>query len=92
MLSLSQMFAVAIGAFYVFAGFFVVRHAAIEAVMDRVLAALSDESAGRERLRTQVLTVGAYLTLASGVALMVLSGLAVVVFAANAVWQGGYLV
>jgi hypothetical protein len=91
MLNLSQFAAVAIGAFYVFAGVVVVRAMALDRVMDQLLAALNEPSAPKELLKTRVLTIGAYSTLASGAALMLLSPLAPVLFAANALWQGGYL-
>lgn len=83
--------AVAVGAFYVFAGFVVMRAMALDRLMDQVLAALNDPTAGKERLKSNVLGVGAFLTLAGGVALAILSPLATVMFAVNALWQGGYL-
>ena len=83
--------AIAIGAFYAFAGVLVVRKIALENVMDALLEALADPSASKEKARTRALTVGAYLTLASGVALVLLSPLALLLFIANAAWQGGYL-
>jgi hypothetical protein len=91
MLTLSQYAAVAIGAFYVFAGVVVLRATATDRVIDQVLAALSDPSAPSEQIRSRVLGIGAFLTLASGASLMLLSPLAVVVFVANVLWQGGYL-
>ena len=91
MLSLSQFAAIAVGAFYAFAGVLVVRKIALESVMDALLEALSDPSAAKEKARTRALSVGAYLTLASGVALVLLSPLALPLFIANAAWQGGYL-
>jgi hypothetical protein len=83
--------AMAIGAFYVFAGFFVMRAMTMDRLMDRMLAALNSPSDAADVLRTRILSVGAYLTLASGAALAILSPLAVAVFAANIVVQGGYL-
>ena len=83
--------AIAIGAFYVFAGVLVVRKVALDHVMDRLLAALSDPSAPNEGARTRALTVGGYLTVAAGCALVLLSALALPLFVANALWQAGYL-
>lgn len=83
--------AIAIGAFYVFAGVVVLRAMALDRVMDQLLAALDEPSAPTERMKSRVLTVGAMLTLASGVALMLFSPLAMPVFAASALWQGSYL-
>lgn len=91
MLALSQVVAVAIGAFYVFAGVVVLRATALDRVMDALLAALNDPSGAKEKMRSRILIGGALLTLASGVALMLLSPLAVPVFLANLAWQGGYL-
>lgn len=92
MFAVSQYAAIAIGAFYVFAGFIVLRAMLLDRVMDQLLAALKDPVAPKEALRSRVLTIGGYLTLTSGVALAVLSPLAVLLFAANALWQGAYLV
>lgn len=83
--------AMAVGAFYVFAGFVVMRAMVLDRLMDHVLAALNDSGSAKERMRSNVLSVGAFLTMASGVALAILSPLAVVLFAVNALWQGGYL-
>ena len=83
--------AMAVGAFYVFAGFVVMRAMVLDRLMDQVLAALNDPGSAKERMRSNVLSVGAFLTMAGGVALVILSPLAVVLFAINALWQGGYL-
>lgn len=91
MFAFSQVAAIAVGAFYVFAGVVVLRAMALDRVMDALLAALNDPSGPKEKMRSRVLMVGAFLTLASGVVLMLLSPLAAPVFVANAVWQGGYL-
>jgi hypothetical protein len=80
-----------VGAFYVFAGFVVMRAMAMERVMDQVLAALNDPTDANDQMRVAVLSAGAVLTLASGVALAILSPLALPLFAANVVVQGGYL-
>jgi hypothetical protein len=91
MLSVAQYAAIAVGAFYVFAGYVVLRAMMLNRVMDRLLAALNDPSAPREQMKSRVLTAGGVLTLASGAALALLSPLAAVLFTANALWQGGYL-
>ena len=91
MLSAFQFVAIAIGAFYVFAGVVVLRAMALDRVMDQLLAALNDPAAPKEALKSRVLTVGGFLTLGSGVALALLSPLAAVLFSVNAAWQGGYL-
>ncbi len=83
--------AMAVGAFYVFAGFVVMRAMVLDRLMDQVLAALNDPGSAKERMRSNVLSVGAFLTMAGGVALVILSPVAVVLFAINALWQGGYL-
>lgn len=83
--------AIFVGAFYVFAGVVVMRSMAMERVMDQVLAALNDPSDANDQMRVAVLSAGAVLTLASGIALAVLSPLALPLFAANVVVQGGYL-
>lgn len=80
-----------IGAFYVFAGFVVMRSMAMERLMDKVLAALNDPTDATDQMRVAVLSAGAVLTLASGAALAILSPLALPLFAANVVVQGGYL-
>lgn len=91
MLSFSQYAAVAVGAFYVFAGFIVLRAMVLDRLMDKLLAALSNPSDPKELWRSRVLTAGGVLTLAGGVTLMMLSPLAVALFVFNALWQGGYL-
>jgi hypothetical protein len=83
--------AMAIGAFYVFAGVVVMRSMAMERLMDKVLAALNDPTDANDQMRVAVLSAGAVLTLASGMALAILSPLALPLFAANVVVQGGYL-
>jgi hypothetical protein len=91
MLSFVQIVALFVGAFYIFGGIVVMRAMALDRVMDQLLAALSDPTAPSEALKSRILSVGAYLTLAGGVALALLSSLAAAVFLANALWQGGYL-
>ncbi len=84
--------AIAIGAFYIFAGVVALRALRFDGLMDTVLAALeSRPPAAAERWKSAILTAGAALTLASGVALATLSPLAPTLFIANAIVQGGYL-
>lgn len=91
MLTVFQYAAIAVGAFYVFVGVVVLRAMVLDRVMDQLLVALNEPSAPKERLRSRVLTLGAVLTMAGGIGLMLLSPLATPVFLANALWQGGYL-
>jgi hypothetical protein len=84
--------AVAVGGFYVFAGVVLMRTMRLDRLMDDVLVALEGKPASaNERWKSAILTAGAYLTLASGAALATLSALAVPLFLANVVVQGGYL-
>lgn len=91
MLSFSQYAAIAVGAFYVFAGIVVLRAMVLDRLMDKLLAALNDPSAPVELWRSRALTGGGLLTLAGGVALVLLSPLAAAIFLLNSLWQGGYL-
>lgn len=84
--------AIAIGAFYVFAGIVVIRAMALDRFMDQVIAALEQPGqACVPGVKSRMLTIGGYLTLAGGVALVLLSRWALVLFLVNAVWQGIYL-
>ena len=88
-----QTAAILIGAFYIFAGFVVMRTMAMSTLIDRVLMALDPTSDSKaELLRSQVLLVGAYLTMASGVALLIMSPFAPYAFLLNTLVQGGYLI
>lgn len=88
-----QTAAILLGAFYIFAGFVVMRTMAMSTLIDRVLLTLDPKSNSKlELLRSQVLLVGAYLTMASGVALLIMSPFAPYVFVLNTILQGGYLV
>lgn len=87
-----QWIAVAVGAFYVFAGIVVLRRMAMDRMLDIALEAITlKKTEAKERLKSRVLTFGGCLTFASGLALMMLSPWATVFFAANAILQGGYL-
>ncbi len=84
--------AVAIGAFYAFAGIVVLRRMAMDSLLDVVLQAITlEETDAKERLKSRVLTLGGCLTFAGGLALLTLSPWATALFAANAILQGGYL-
>lgn len=87
-----QWIAVAVGAFYAIAGVVVLRQMAMDRLLDIALEAITlKKTDEKERWRSRVLTSGACLTLASGLALATLSPWATVFFAANSVVQGGYL-
>lgn len=88
-----QTAAILIGAFYIFAGFVVMRTMAMSTLLDQALLALDPKSNSKlELVRSQVLLAGSYLTLASGVALLIMSPFAPYVFLLNTIVQGGYLV
>jgi hypothetical protein len=88
-----QTAAVLLGAFYIFAGFVVMRSMAMSTLLDRMLLVLDPKSNSQmELVRSQVLLVGAYLTLISGVTLLIMSPFAPYAFILNTVVQGGYLI
>lgn len=91
MLAFSQIVAIGVGAFYAFAGAVVMRALALDRIMNQLLAALNDPEAAKERRRSHVMTVGAFLTSGGGVALMLLSPFAPPLFVVGALWQCGYL-
>lgn len=82
----------AIGLFYVLAGVVVLKQMALDKLMDVVLDALGQKPDSKEKIRTRLLILGGCLTFASGLALMTLSRWATVIFAANVLVQGGYLI
>lgn len=87
-----QWVAVAVGAFYVFAGIVVLRSMAMDSLLDAALEAITlEKTDAKERIKSRLLTFGGCLTLASGLALMTLSPWATVIFAANTLVQGAYL-
>lgn len=87
-----QRFAVAVGAFYAIAGVVVLRRLAMDSLLDLALQAITlEKTDAKERLQSRALTLGGCLTLASGLALTTLSPWATVLFAANSVGQGAYL-
>jgi hypothetical protein len=84
--------AMAAGGFYVVAGVVALRMMRFHGLMDDVLEALEGKAQpANERWKNAILTVGSFLTLASGAALAVLSSLALPLFLANTLVQGGYL-
>ena len=89
--ALLALVAFAIGLFYAVGGVLLMRRLALETVMDQVLAALGDPDAGAEQRRTRLMTLGAVLTLASGLSLMLLSRWAPAIFAVSALAYGAYL-
>ena len=87
-----QWFSLAVGVFYASAGVVVLRRMAMDRLLDLALQAITlEDTAAKERIRSRVLTFGGCLTLAGGLALATLSPWATVLFAANSVLQGGYL-
>lgn len=81
-----------IGFFYVIAGFVVLRAIALGNLLDRALEAIQQSKPDpKEQTKTVVLTIGAYLTAASGASLVTLSSVATILFVLNALVQGGYL-
>jgi hypothetical protein len=82
-----------IGFFYVIAGLLVLRAIAVSSLLDRALEAIAQSKPDpKEQTKTFVLTIGAYLTAASGAALVTLSSMAIILFVLNTLVQGGYLV
>ncbi|MCA0256674.1 MAG: hypothetical protein LCH47_08800 [Proteobacteria bacterium] len=79
------------GLFYAATGFVYVRTYAVNAVADRLLEALDGLPAPKERIKRLWLTLGAALTVGSGLALLTLSGWILPFMVANAVVQGGWL-
>lgn len=85
--------AMAVGGLYIVAGAFVLRMMKLDVLMDGLLQALEGKpTSANERWKSAILTAGAYLTLAGGAALATLSFLALPLFLANTVVEGGYLV
>lgn len=81
----------AMGLFYAIGGLVHMRALAVDDVVDDMLAMLGDRDAGKERLRTRIMTAGAALTFASGVSLMMHSRWTLAIFACNTLLQGAYL-
>ncbi|KCZ90608.1 hypothetical protein HHI_13755 [Hyphomonas hirschiana VP5] len=81
-----------LGLFYAAGGIVLVRRMAVDTMLDKAIAAITLKTDKAEDTATRILTVGAWLTLASGLALMAQSRAAVVLFALNIALQGAYLV
>ena len=83
---------IGVGLFYIFAGCVALRAIKLGSLMDGVLEALDGTKTNQnERIKTITLTIGAYLTAASGASLVALSATAPAIFIANVLVQGGYL-
>ncbi|MFN7056695.1 hypothetical protein [Hyphomonas sp.] len=80
-----------IGLFYTLGGIVVIRSLTLDKMLDRALEALGSETAPQEKIATRLLTAGALLTFASGLALMGLSRWAPWLFGANLAVQAAYL-
>lgn len=84
--------AFAIGLFYTLGGIILFRRMAMDALLDKAIAALTPKTDTTEQTATRILTLGALLTFASGVALMAMSRSALFFFVLNIAVQGFYLV
>ena len=80
----------AIGLFYVVSGVFLVRAMALDAMAHTLEGIVYGPKAG-VRVRHYWLRIGAALTVASGLALVLLSPLTIALMLANCVVQGGWL-
>src|SRR5690606_492947 len=79
------------GLFYAAGGVVHMRALVMDAMADGLLTMLGDGDAGKERRRTQIMTLGAALTFASGFSLLAMSRWTLPIFAVNAALQGAYL-
>ncbi len=81
----------AVGLFYLAGGLLAVSAFARELWLDRAIVAIDPAAAGRaERAATVLLLIGAVLTAFAGLALLLLSLTAPVLFVVNLLWQIGY--
>jgi hypothetical protein len=81
-----------LGFFYVIAGLLVLRAIAVGNLLEKAIEAIEQSKPDpKEQTKTLVLTIGAYLTAASGAALVTLSSMATILFVLNTLVQGGYL-
>ncbi len=85
------LIAMAIGLFYAVGGLLLLRRLPTEAVMDRMLAALGDETATSEQHRTRFWMLGGAVIFASGLSLVALSRWTPAFFVGAALLQAGYL-
>lgn len=82
-----------IGFFYVLAGIVVLRAIRLGSLMESTIQAINlSKPDPKEQIKAIVLTLGAYLTTASGAALVTLSSIATILFVLNVLVQGGYLI
>lgn len=81
-----------IGLFYTLGGIVVMRKLTLDSLLDRALEALGSDVSAREKFATRLMTIGAMLTFASGLALMGLSRWAPWLFGLNLAVQAGYLI
>lgn len=88
---LPTLIALAVGLFYAVGGLLLLRRLPAEAVMDRMLAALGDETAPAEQRRTRFWMLGGAVVFASGLSLVLLSRWAPAFFVVAALLQAGYL-
>lgn len=88
-----SLIAIAIGIFYVVAGIIVLRVMTFERMLDKALTSISGKASTdiADQVRVRVLTGGALLTLASGAATILLSPIALLIYIANVIVQGGYI-
>lgn len=82
----------AAGLFYALGGVVLLRQMAMDALLDKALAAITLTRDRDEETATRLLTIGAWLTFASGLALMAQSRAALVIFGLNILAQAGYLI
>lgn len=82
----------AIGVFYAAGGIVLVRRMAMDTLLDKAIAAITLKRDRTEEAATRILTVGAGLTLASGLTLLAQSRAALPVFVLNILVQTGYLI
>lgn len=81
-----------IGLFYTLGGMALIRRMAMDRLLDKAIAAITLKRDREEETATRLLTIGGWLTFASGLALMAQSRAAVVIFSLNIAAQAGYLV
>lgn len=83
--------AFAAGLFYAAGAIAVMRRMAMDTLLDKAIAALTLKRNPIEETATRILTMGAMLTFASGIALMALSRAAIIFFVLNILLQTGHL-
>jgi len=81
----------AFGLFYTLGGVVLIRRMAMDRLLEQAIAAITLKRDRVEETATRLLTIGGWLTLASGVSLMAQSRAALVIFTLNIAAQAGYL-